>query len=60
MRNPKRFQSGREIFQEYIPQYKPDSLAEKDPSERATRLAEAILRDFSASLKDAIPSHRSR
>ena len=60
MAKSKRFQSGREIFEQYIPEYEPEDVEKEDVSEQADRLAEAILNDFSANLAKAQPARANR
>ena len=56
MSTSKRFQSGREIFRHYIPDYEPEDIEQDDVSKQADKLAEAILNDFSASLSQIRPN----
>lgn len=46
MSKSKRFQSGREIFEHYIPNYEADSSKKREVSERADILAENIICEF--------------
>ena len=56
MAKSKRFQSGREIFHKYIPDYEPEDVEQEDVSKQADRLAESILNDFSTSLSQVKPA----
>ncbi len=46
MAESKKFQSGREIFEEFIPDYKTDDTELEDVSSQTDRFVEAILCDF--------------
>ena len=46
MPKSKRFQSGREIFEHFIPNYEPENLDDCEVSVRAEKLAEAIIGEF--------------
>lgn len=50
MSKSKKFQSGREIFKHYIPNYGFDSSDKREVSERADRLAENIICEFADSV----------
>ena len=46
----KRFQSGREIFEKFIPDYESDDGDPLDASSDVTQLVETLLVDFSSSI----------
>lgn len=59
-----RFQSGQEIFEQYIPNYKrPHRLSEMEPSRRrsqAEALARVLLESFSSRLSSSKATRRGK